>query len=152
MLKLSLDTTNSINICQEEIYHPTTAGSKVSILPSDSVGLTEDSWTVSPQCVYLCFLCRFFTLTFLLIKSTFCHDFTHIFCVCSSCFTSFPTLQHTTGTSTEVFKLVMIVQNDCFFFCLPVMKVPELVPGSLPDCCFITESSIDNFWIQIGRL
>lgn len=34
MLKLSPDTTNSINICQEEIYHPTTAGSKVSILLS----------------------------------------------------------------------------------------------------------------------
>lgn len=29
MLKLSLDSTNSINICQEEIYHLTTAGNKV---------------------------------------------------------------------------------------------------------------------------
>lgn len=32
MLKLSLDSTNSINICQEEIYHLTTAGNK-DLLP-----------------------------------------------------------------------------------------------------------------------
>lgn len=47
MLELSLDSTNSMNICQEEIYHLTTAGSKVllsgrllarSILPPISSG------------------------------------------------------------------------------------------------------------------
>lgn len=32
MLKLSLDSTNSINICQEEIYHLTTASNKI-LLP-----------------------------------------------------------------------------------------------------------------------
>lgn len=32
MLELSLDSTNPINICQEELYHLTTAGNKVSVL------------------------------------------------------------------------------------------------------------------------
>lgn len=35
---------------------------------------------------------------------------------------------------------------------LPVMKVLELLPGALPGCCFIIESSFNNIWIQIRWL
>lgn len=50
MLKLSLDSTNSINICQEEIYHLTTAGNKdllpVLLLPLLSFRLPFEDDTV----------------------------------------------------------------------------------------------------------
>lgn len=83
MLKLSLDSTNSINICQEEIYHLTTAGNNVLLsvflpplcYPSFSVfgGWHRNSkcWSIFIKChcrvnenmisfqyLHICFACR----------------------------------------------------------------------------------------------
>lgn len=132
MLKLSLDTTNSINICQEEIYHPTTAGSKASILLPDSRLRGRhcgSDWRQADGFTSMCL--PLFSLQIL-----------HIDIFINKIYL-FVMISHTSACVPRV---------DWLFLSLPVMKVLELLPGSLPDCCFIIESSIDNIWIQIWQL
>lgn len=50
MLKLSLDSTNSINICQEEIYHLTTAGNKVFLPLLSFLSLSSEGWHCDSNC------------------------------------------------------------------------------------------------------
>lgn len=155
MLKLSVDTTNSINICQEEIYHPTTASSKVSNLLRGRHWVWLKTSARIHLSLFTCFLCWFFTLKFFLITSTSV-TISHTSRACVPCvfilFHGVPTLKHTDGASVEVFfNLVgMMVENERFYLflswsCWSCCQV-------LSDCCVITKSSIANIWIQIWRL
>lgn len=153
MLKLSLDTTNSINICQEEIYHLTTAGSKVSLLLSHSLppgrcrgsdwrrvdGFT--SVALPPFALQILHIDVFMNKInrFVMISDTSS--------ACSSCVNPVPrvaTLKPSAGANTEVIVNLVGMMVPTTGVSLPVTKVLELLPCALPGCCFIIESSINN--------